>query len=364
MPLAPTLVTSMEDWLLGLEERQRSPQTLRSYRASLAQWRAWLEAQPHTYDLTDLRVHTIIDYVKWLQQRGLRRRSLHIHIGVVTRWLQFLVDHGRLAGGLPNRLGQIETPNGVRDLLLRLVGPLPPSVAPRVPDLRALPNVYPAQLEEFLRQRGGQPPAPSEKRAFRTYLSLLRDQALIGVLFCSGGRVSEVLSLNVRQVLTHGTIAAAVRISGKGRKERPLRLDADARRWLSRYLSARRTLFPTAEAVFISHGPRGAGQRISTVEAWRTVKEAAERLADHLAAAGASAEEVAAVREVSPHSLRHFFAQALLDEGADFKDIAAILGHASVLITEQIYARLSEERMLEIADTFAPRRAQPRRDED
>lgn len=61
------------------------------------------------------------------------------------------------------------------------------------------------------------------------------------------------------------------------------------------------------------------------------------------------------MRGVSPHSLRHYLVQAMLDEGADYKDITAILGHSSSVVTEQFYARLGDERTMEIANTFAPR---------
>jgi integrase/recombinase XerD len=360
MTLAPGLIDAMEHWLASLQERQRSRHTLGTYRSALSQFGRWLQEHPRSYDLADLRVHLLTDYVKSLQQRGLRRRSLHVHIGVLTRWLQALVDHGTLSIGIPNRLGQVETPAGVRDLLERLVGPKPPLVAPRVPDLRELPNYYPAQLQAFLAARHGLPPSPGEAVPHREYLSLLRNQALIGALFASGGRINEVLSLSVRQVRVRGLIVSAAEITGKGRKQRPLRLDEDARLWIGQYLAARRERFPTAEGVFISHGPRGAGGQLSAVAGWRIVKAAADGLADQRLAEGASPAEVRDLRDVSPHKIRHFVAQAMLDEGADYKDIAAIFGHSSASVTETVYARLDDERMLEIADTFAPRRARLR----
>ncbi len=271
-----------------------------------------------------------------------------------------LTDISTPAVALLTYRGLIETPAGIRDLLERLVGPKPPLVAPRVPDLRELPNYYPAQLQAFLAARGGVPPSPREAVPHRDYLSLLRNQALIGALFSSGGRINEVLSLTVRQVRVRGAIVSAAEITGKGRKQRPLRLDEDARIWIGQYLQARRDRFTTAEAVFISHGPRGAGGRLTAVAGWRIVKAAADGLADQRLAEGASPDEARDLREVSPHKIRHFVAQAMLDEGADYKDIAAIFGHSSASVTETVYARLDDGRMLEIADTFAPRRARPR----
>jgi site-specific recombinase XerD len=111
--------------------------------------------------------------------------------------------------------------------------------------------------------------------------------------------------------------------------------------------------------LFISHGPKANGKQMSAVSAWRVVKEAALWLSDVRAQEGADSDELQRLRAISPHSLRHFLAQALLDEGAEYKDIAALLGHSSTTVTEQVYARQHEEITHEIADTFAPRAILP-----
>lgn len=70
---------------------------------------------------------------------------------------------------------------------------------------------------------------------------------------------------------------------------------------------------------------------------------------------GAGVEARRDLRSVSPHSLRHSLAQAMLDEGVDDKDSTAIFGHSSSVVTEQFYARLDEDRTIKPADTCAPR---------
>lgn len=72
---------------------------------------------------------------------------------------------------------------------------------------------------------------------------------------------------------------------------------------------------------------------------------------------GATADEIRDLRAVSPHSIRHYMDQAMLDEGAEYKDIATIFGHSSTSVTEQVYAQLDPDRVQEVADTCAPRRA-------
>lgn len=150
---------------------------------------------------------------------------------------------------------------------------------------------------------------------------------MIATLFSTGGRLNEILGLTVAAVTTRGRVANVVAVTGKGRQRRPLCHDRDTQRWIADYLYSRQALFPTASALFISHGRNGAGKQLSDVTAWKVVKAAAEALADVRMQEGADVEELRALRGVSPHSLRHYLAQAMLDEGADYKDITAILGH-------------------------------------
>lgn len=356
MTVGASIEAAIAQWLADLTEQQRSPDTVATYRSAMHQFQVWLAERPEVMELGTLRISLLVAYIQAALGRKLHRHTILAYIGVLTRWLQDLVNQGELDTGIPNQRGRLIPPTGVRDLLERMVGRRTPPVAPRIPDLRDLPNYYPHALDAWLMARGGVLPTPAESRPFRDYLSLLRNQALVGTLFSTGGRINEVLGLNVRQVRQGGMIVSAVPITGKGRKTRPLRLDEDARAWLAQYLDARQPLFGTAPALFISHGPRGAGNRMTDVTGWRVVKLAADALADAEVAAGATEASVQSLRAVSPHAIRHYVAQAMLDEGADYKDIAAILGHSSSLVTETVYARLDEERMLEVADTFAPRR--------
>lgn len=354
MPLTDELITAMEGWTADLAEQHRSADTVASYQYALTLFRRWLATQPGHHTLDSLSVTVFSHYVNHLRARKLAPSTIYAYIGVLTRWAQDLVNQGELAG-IPNRRGRLLTPAGLRELLERMLERRAAPVAPRVPDLRRLPAYYPAALAAFLAERAGAPPPAGQPLLRRRYLNLLRNRALVATLFSTGGRINEVLDLTVAAVQSGGRIRNAVAVTGKGRKRRSLRLDPDAQAAIAAYLAARQPHFPTAAALFISHGPNGAGQRLSDVTAWKVVKEAAESLADERMREGADDAELRALRAVSPHSLRHYLAQAMLDEGADYKDITAILGHSSAVVTEQFYARLGDERALEIADTFAPR---------
>lgn len=189
----------------------------------------------------------------------------------------------------------------------------------------------------------------------RTYLNLVTNRALVAMIFCTGSRISEIMSLTALQVQQHDRIRTSVEIIGKGQKPRPIRFDETARTWIADYLAIQATWYPNASGLFLSHGPRADGKPLTVRSAELIVKDAAVWLANQRETEGAAPEEVDALREVSPHSLRHFLAQAMLDEGVDFQDIAPILGHSSSIVTQQVYARVSDERTVEIADTYAPR---------
>lgn len=344
---------AIQDWLDMIADT-RSVETHRTYSYAMRGFVAWLARQGALPSLDGLTMAMLRAYVDYLLQQRLTDRTRQQYVDVLCRWITALIESGELIG-IPNDRGRLVAPAAVRDQLERKLPRREPAVAPRIPDLRRLPAYYPDQLDQFLQARGGGIPAPDDARAWRAYLNLLRNHALITTLFSTGGRVNEVLRLDVAQVVRHGLLMDSVQIQGKGRKKRALYLNDEARAAIHTYLTARRPVFAAATALFISHGPRAAGARLSDVSAWRVVKEAADALADLRMAEGADRDEILALREVSPHSLRHFFAQSMLDEGADYKDIAGALGHSSTRVTEQVYARQSDAAILEVVATFAAR---------
>jgi len=164
----------------------------------------------------------------------------------------------------------------------------------------------------------------------------LRDTALLELLYATGARVSEAVSLNVDDMVDD----EVVRLFGKGGKQRVVPLGSYARRAVDAYLvRARPTLSargPSTPAMFL--GLRG--RRMSRQAAWDVIHRAAER-------AGLAAS-------VSPHTLRHSFATHLLDGGADVRVVQELLGHASVTTT-QVYTLVTVDRLREVYATSHPR---------
>ena len=164
----------------------------------------------------------------------------------------------------------------------------------------------------------------------------LRDRAMLELLYATGLRVTELVSLPHAAVnLGQGV----VRVFGKGAKERLVPLGEEASSWLSRYLAtARRDLLEgrTCDALFVT-----ASARAMTRQAfWANIRRYAQR-------AGID-------KHLSPHTLRHAFATHLLNHGADLRVVQMLLGHADISTT-QIYTHVARERLKQLHAQHHPR---------
>ena len=160
----------------------------------------------------------------------------------------------------------------------------------------------------------------------------LRDRCALELLYDAGLRVSELVGLDLADFVDGRT---AMRVRGKGSKERVVPLVQKARAALEAYL-ARRGELGGGPALLLNR----RGGRLTT----RTV---ARNLAKYALVCGTQ-------RHVHPHALRHSFATHLLDMGADLRGIQELLGHAS-LSTTQRYTHVSSERLLQVYEDAHPR---------
>jgi integrase/recombinase XerD len=214
-------------------------------------------------------------------------------------------------------------------------------VRPPVPP-RRLPRALPvADVERLLGAAGtGDGPRP------------LRDRALLELLYATGARISEATALDVDDLDLAGqwasgqsglpALPAAVRLSGKGGKQRVVPVGSYARQALEQYLvRARPALAAAARAASVSPAVflNARGGRLTRQGAWGVLRAAAER---------------AGVTDVSPHTLRHCFATHLLDGGADVRVVQELLGHASVTTT-QVYTLVTADKLREVYATAHPR---------
>ncbi|CAB4563449.1 MAG: tyrosine recombinase [Actinobacteria bacterium] len=171
-----------------------------------------------------------------------------------------------------------------------------------------------------------------------------RDRAIVEVLYASGARVSELISIDVADLVSkdvEGETVTTLKLRGKGGKERIVPLGSFAKSAIEDYLvRVRPGLLEKAprssNALFLN----SRGSRISRQSIWQIVLDAAK-------AAGIK-------QEVSPHTFRHSYATHLLDGGADIRVVQELLGHSSVTTT-QIYTLVSIDKIQQTYITAHPR---------
>jgi len=273
-------------------EKNASPHTLRSYRADLVDFEAYLAAQSETPDTADVRA--VRGWLAALHRRGLDPTSVARKLAAVRSCYRFLVRRGVVER---NPARELRGPRPSR----KLVGFLPIDETDALVGARAL---------------GGS--------------ARERDVAILEMLYATGLRVSELAGLDLESV---DRDARTVRVLGKGRKERIVPYGAAAARALEAYLGRRAT---RSGPVFT----RARGGRLGV----RSIRAVVGRAA---AAAGVT-------RRVTPHTLRHTFATHLLDGGADLRVIQELLGH-SRLSTTQRYTHVGADQLMKVYDAAHPR---------
>ena len=275
---------AFREFLAALQtERGASPHTLAAYRRDLAGFTACLRRQGRT--VATARVGDLTDFLADLRRRGLGARSTARHLSAVRGLYRFLLASGEIR----------------RDPTEHLEAPRPPRRLPRtlsVEDAAAL-----VESPDLSAAEG------------------LRDRAMLELLYASGLRASECLTLSLEDLnLTGGYVTA----TGKGSRQRLVPVGAQALRWVERYVA-------TSRSGFVRRSDPGTlflnryGRRLSRQALWCVLKRAARRAGLRSA--------------VSPHTLRHSFASHLLERGADLRSVQAMLGHADIATT-QIYTHV------------------------
>jgi integrase/recombinase XerC len=288
-------------------ERGLSRHTARAYLSDLRQLaESFAEAPPAALDASEVR--------RFLAARHAHEApaSLARKLAAIRAFFRFLVREG-----------------------VRAADPSAGIPAPRAP--RRLPRPLAVDdCEVLMGPRGG---ASAPRAASAGTSAELRDRALAELLYGTGLRVGELVSLDVRDLeLTRGEL----RVLGKGGKERVVPIPAAAREALAAWLARRRRPGVLGEPLFVALRAR-RGEKPRRLDA----RDVRRRLARRALAAGLA-------DRVHPHRLRHSYATHLLDMGADLRAIQELLGHAS-LSTTQKYTAVSAERLVAVYDRAHPR---------
>lgn len=291
--------TQMHGYLRHLAiERGRSTNTIAAYRRDLARYTEFLDGVEPT-GITREHVGgflaSLLDGDKPLSKSSAARM-----LSSVRGFHRYLAEEGVVALDVAAEIK-------------------PPKLAMNLPKAISI-----TQMEQVLAATDGEEPQQ------------LRDKALLELLYATGARISEVVALNVDDVIE----GDAVRLFGKGSKQRLVPVGSYAQAAINAYLVRVRPTFsargPATPALFL--GVRG--QRMSRQNAWLIIRAAAER-----AKLGV---------EISPHTFRHSFATHLLEGGADVRVVQELLGHASVATT-QIYTLVTADSLRDMYATAHPR---------
>jgi integrase/recombinase XerD len=299
---APTAGTGVIDTYLGYlrDVRRMSPNTVESYARDLAALAAFAERTGRTVETLDRRA--LEAFARQLMTDGLAPRSVARAVACVRGFYKFLLVEKQIA-------------------------------ADPAEDFRA-PRAWPAlpkylgldEVDRLLAQ-----PDTSTPRG-------VRDKALIELLYATGLRVTELLSLKPADVALDAGYLTCI---GKGDKQRIVPLGHAAADWIRRYTAeARPALLKGRKSAWLFVNAKGGG-RLSRVGFWKLLR-------DYGIKAGVP-------RGLSPHVLRHSFATHLLERGADLRAIQMMLGHAD-LSTTQIYTHVLEARLRAVYDKFHPRK--------
>ena len=291
-----TLEQAMEGFLEECATRRRmSPHTVRAYRQDLEHWMGFLQNENEIRSLEQLdRELTPAHLRKYLSSLydDLSRASICRRISAIRSLLRSLRK---------------------RKLLTRDVGALVPT--PKLK--RGLPRFL--QVEEMLELLR----APNTS----TFLGQ-RDRALLELIYGSGLRVSEAVSLDVSSVeLERGW----VKVMGKGSKERTVPFGSPASEALQEYLTEYRGRLKEHPGAGFSSQPLFVNYRGDRLSA----RSVARILARHLLAVAAVLPQFGGPKRLSPHGLRHSFATHLLAAGADLRAIQEMLGHARLSTTQR-----------------------------
>ncbi|MGE5396884.1 MAG: site-specific tyrosine recombinase XerD [Chitinophagales bacterium] len=280
-------------------EKGLSENTQEAYRRDITKFVAFLRKK-NVNNLADIKRSDIIDFIGNLLDEGAAFSSSARHISSIKTFFRFLIQEGIITNNPANNLES-------------------PRVNRKLPDVLTIEEV-----DHLLDQ-----PNPAIQTG-------LRDKAMFELMYGTGLRVSELLSLEIEDI---NLTAGYVRCMGKGKKERIVPVNQTAIYWINRYVArARPHLIKDSlnRILFVNV----AGNRLTRQGFWKILNR-------HATDAGIG-------KTVTPHTLRHSFATHLLENGADLRAVQEMLGHADISTT-QIYTHMTTIHLREVYQRSHPR---------
>lgn len=285
-------------------EKSLSENTIQSYSFDLQKFSDYIESKTKS-DIDNATEADVLNFVKFLKLGGenddpLSEKSTARMLSTLRSYYKFLESENVIS---KTPLVNIDTPRQKREL----------------PEVLSL-----AEIDLILSK-----PDVSNKLG-------LRDRAILETMYASGLRVSELISLQIPDIIFDEEF---LRVMGKGSKERIVPIGSSALGWIRKYIDNSRNLLKKENSenyLFLNF----RGKKLSRMGIWDIVRK-------YCSMAGIK-------KEVHPHTLRHSFATHLLEGGADIRIIQEMLGHSDISTT-QIYTHIDKEYLIEVHKTFHPR---------
>jgi len=293
--------TRVDDYINFLiAERNLAKNTIEAYATDLTHYIDFLTTR-NVQNIGQIKMEDVLAYLTALQKENYSTLTIARHLSAIRMFHRFLLSEN------------ITTTSPVENIDS-------PKLAKRIPII-----LDQSEVERLLAQ-----PDITNPRG-------LRDRALFEFAYATGVRVSELLSVEVEDVLFTDQL---VRVVGKGSRMRLIPIGEQALFYLDRYLNTSRPLLKKETSdiptVFLSH----LGRPLTRMGFWKILRK--------------YAVQANIAKHISPHSIRHSFATHLLEGGADLRAVQEMLGHVNIATT-QIYTHLDREYLKEIHRTFHPR---------
>ena len=278
--------------------KQSSANTQMSYQRDLKKFVAFCENRGIT-SVQKLRAQDLEAYVNVMGEEQFKPATVSRNIASLKAWVHFLQDEGILNEDISASLKV-------------------PKIEKKVPEIMSMNEVG-----TLLEQPSGNNPKE------------IRDKAMLELLYATGIRVTELISLNIEDLNLQMNYITCK----DGAKERMVPFGAKARAAMLRYIEdAREKMLSDADShvLFVNC----SGKAMSRQGFWKLIKHYTKK-------AGITAE-------ITPHTLRHSFAAHLVENGADLKSVQEMLGHSDISTT-QIYANMNQNRIREVYKKAHPR---------
>ncbi|WP_078380102.1 site-specific tyrosine recombinase XerD [Sutcliffiella halmapala] len=281
-------------------EKGLAENTIVSYERDLKAYIQYINKVEELTSFNEVTRATILQFLKFLHEKGKSSKTIARHIASIRSLHQFLLRE------------KVTT----QDPTVHIDSPKPQQKLPQVLSVE--------EVQALL-------DSPDTSKTFGA-----RDKAMLELLYATGIRVSELISLNLSDVhLTMGF----VRCIGKGNKERIIPLGKMAQEAIHTYIEENRNKLKKkkiTDAFFLNHH----GNRLTRQGFWKILKKLSK--------------EAGIEKDLTPHTLRHSFATHLLENGADLRAVQEMLGHADISTT-QIYTHVTKTRLKDVYSKFHPR---------